>query len=316
MRLESLKCRIGERVRSDSTVLVTGAAGFVGSNLVSALRASVPSAELLGLDRLPVSGDYDSWLEVDLCNEGRLRTLLNQFRVDAVVHLAAQSYVPDSISRHADYVRDNVLGTSTLLSVLQDLPEIPRVILASSCEVYGDQLAPANEAVATRPKSPYAATKLSQESLLQASWAGFGTPYSVFRFFNNYGPGQQENRLLPQILRSAATGRPFILHGDGSAIRDWIDVRDTCEAVVRALGIPASEIPPVVNIASQTPLSVTDVLEVVQGHGLAVEIKAGDTMPGHLESAIADAELARSSLGWKPERTLQQYLDEILRDRL
>ncbi|WNG84191.1 NAD-dependent epimerase/dehydratase family protein [Mycobacterium sp. ITM-2016-00316] len=300
-------------MRDGSTVLVTGAAGFIGSNLVGALSEALPTARIVGLDREPNPGNYKRWLTVDLADKDEVRQTLATLEVDLVIHLAAQAYVPGSLERPEDYVRDNVLATSNLLVALQERIVIPPIILASSCEVYGDQLDQTDEAVDPAPKSPYAATKLAQEHLIEASAAAFDVRYVICRLFNNFGPGQQHNRLVPSAIRAALRNEPFQLCGDGTAVRDWIDVRDTCAAIAQIARLRCEGVPTRLNLGAECPLAVAEVLaEVEHTFQLRLCITRQDDMPGHLRTTIANSQLARDALGWLPTRHLRDYLNEVL----
>lgn len=302
------RMRQGAKVR----VLITGAGGFVGGHLLQALRMGIPNVEVAGLDRSRPKPEFDRWYELDLRRRWEVERACLVERPEMVVHLAAQTYVPDSILWPGEFVQDNVLGTANLLSVLNHLSPGPAVILTSSCEVYGNRAEAAKEAAVPAPRSPYAATKLAQEHLVEASAAGFGNRYLILRLFNNFGPGQQPNRLLPQALRAALGGGEFELHGDGSAMRDWLDVRDTCEAVVQAIRAEVSGLPPILNLSAERPLSVSGVIDAVErAFACRIAIRKVEPMNGHLQMSIGDASAAREALSWTPRRSLDDYLREL-----
>jgi nucleoside-diphosphate-sugar epimerase len=227
------------RGRQMTTILVTGAAGFVGRHLIDALKRKVPGAVVIGLDRDPeIPPRCDRRIVCDLTHTRVFQALDVVGPIDRVIHLAAQSFVHFSLKRPDIYVQDNVLATSNLLQALAGQPSLKRFVLVSSCEVYGDTQSPAAETHPLKPRTPYAASKLAQEYFALSAIEHQRLPAVICRLFNNYGAGQQSNRLIPRIMETIRSAREFELIGDGSQKRDWVAVEDTCDALIRLLCEP------------------------------------------------------------------------------
>ncbi len=226
------------------------------------LRASNSDCTLIGVDRRQITGSYDFKVTADLADK-RHYARIPLDSVQGVIHLAARSFVHDSVARHADYVRDNTLATSLLLSWAGSQSPDAHVILASSCEVYGD-IEDATPDSPLRPKSPYAATKVSQEMLSYAAHHTFGLSVTICRFFNVFGHGQQRNRLIPQVIRALTHGDDLRVTGDGHQVRDWIHVRDLCESLTAILNSGSPDQVQILNIAARQPASVLQIAQIFE----------------------------------------------------
>jgi dTDP-glucose 4,6-dehydratase len=294
------------------TALVTGAAGFIGRHLIAALSES-PRTKIIGLDRRPDIPECDRHVVCDLTQPHTLPTLQALEPIDYVVHLAAQSHVHFSLSRPDLYVQDNVLGTSNLIEALASHRSIKRFILVSSCEVYGNTQTLAKESHVLRPRTPYAASKLAQETFALSAIEHQGLPTVVGRLFNNYGRGQQANRLIPRIMQALEHDRPFELTGDGSQVRDWIAVEDTCRALIRILLSPDVSTGDILNINSEEVYSVAQLIElceVASKKSMLVRRMQKDT--GHLEVSTGDASRLRAVTGWRASLDLKSFIRSIV----
>jgi nucleoside-diphosphate-sugar epimerase len=293
-------------------VLITGAAGFIGKHLAVALREQLADAFVIGLDRNPDMPGCDETIVCDLADADVLQTLPSLEPLDYVVHLAAQSYVHFSLQRPDLYIRDNILATSNLVQALAPHRSLRRFLLVSSCEVYGDAQAPSVETDLPRPRTPYAATKLAQEHIALCATEHQQLPTVVCRLFNNYGRGQQGNRLIPRLMQALEHDRTFEMVGDGNQARDWIAVEDTVEALLTVLLGTAVSRGEVLNVASGEVHSVLEVVklcEAATGRSMLVNQSPKDV--GHLQMSAGDASKLRSLTGWAPRRTLPDFLADL-----
>ncbi len=259
-------------------VLLTGGAGFIGSNLARRLACSKDVSEVIALDDLS-TGTVSNLDEVDSEAHDKVHfvfgsildsDLVNELMRDthAVVHLAARPSVPRSIDDPMATHRVNVDGTMTVLEAVRAQRARPYVVFSSSSSVYGaNRTLPKHEALATLPRSPYAASKLTGESYLLAYQESFDVPALVFRFFNVFGPLQQPGHayaaVVPMFLHAALTGEPVPIHGDGLQTRDFTFVGTVAEIITRAVvGRIVSSTP--VNLAFGTRFSLLDLLAKVE----------------------------------------------------
>ncbi|AGB21753.1 dTDP-D-glucose 4,6-dehydratase [Mycobacterium sp. JS623] len=297
-----------------TTILITGAAGFVGRHFAKALARAVPEAVLVGLDR-----DFDmpgchQRIVCDLADTHVFQTLQAVGPIDYVVHLAARSDVHFSLARPDIYIRDNVLATSNLIQALGQHRSIKRFLSVSSCEVYGNTPRPAVETDLPKPRTPYAASKLAQEHIALSAIDHQSIPTVVCRLFNNYGHGQQANRLIPRILQAIHRDEKFELVGDGSQTRDWVSVQDTCDALIRLLFEPKVQLGDIFNISAEEVYSVLQVLELCEASSnRSLLTDRSNKDPGHLEKSSGNGEKLRSVTGWRPRETLRAFLDSVVK---
>ena len=234
-------------------ILVTGGAGFIGSNFIHSLLQSEEPIKIINLDALTYAGSLDNLTSVadderytfingNICDRELVVNLLRQYQIDAVVHFAAESHVDRSITNPSQFIETNVVGTMSLLDAcrrvwleekLLPLRDV-RFHHVSTDEVYGT-LQPDDpafsETTAYAPNSPYAASKASSDHLVRAYHHTYGLPVTVTNCSNNYGPYQFPEKLIPLILRNALAGKPLPVYGDGQQIRDWLYVADHCAAI-------------------------------------------------------------------------------------
>lgn len=254
-------------------VLVTGGAGFISSNMIRHLLAATPY-EVVSLDALTYAGNLENLADVmsherlafvhgDIRDEQLVRDVVSQ--VDVIVNAAAESHVEKSIADGAkEFVTTNVEGTQILLDAIRATP-VERFVLISSSEVYGTaERAPMDEEHPLNPRSPYAATKAGADRLAYAYWTTYGLPIVIVRPFNNYGPRQHPEKVVPRFITQALSDEPLTIHGDGHASRDWLYVDDDAEAIetiVEAdLELVAGQ---VLNVATGVDISVADRKSVV-----------------------------------------------------
>jgi dTDP-glucose 4,6-dehydratase len=227
-------------------VLVTGGAGFIGSNFVRYFLRVHPDYKVVNLDKLTYAGNLDNLTDVqshpnyqfvrgDICDLDCLRGVLRQ-GIDAVVHFAAESHVDRSIADAREFLPTNVQGTFTLLEAAR-YAKVSRFLHVSTDEVYGSQGRDeeADEESLLKPNSPYAASKAASDLVVRACWKTYGFPAVITRSSNNYGPNQYPEKLIPLMITNAVEGKKLPVYGDGLNERDWIFVEDHCRALDEVL---------------------------------------------------------------------------------
>jgi GDP-4-dehydro-6-deoxy-D-mannose reductase len=302
-------------------VLVTGGNGFVGKHLLVRLREA--GHEVISSGRA-AEGSVD--LAIDLADEASLRRALEASRPEAVVHLAAQASVPESLRDPLATYEINVLGTARLFAAVQAVfaRERPRVLVASTGEVYGArELAdyPLRETLAPQPATPYGASKVAAEAIASAAMRHSAIPTICTRAFNHIGAGQSDRFAVASFARQLAEiaiGGPSVLYvGNLTARRDFLDVRDVASAYVALLerGEPGETY----NVCSGTPVSVQDVLRrLVMIARVPVEIREDPARmrPSEVPVYFGDNTKLRSTTGWAPEHSLAHALREVYEDEV
>jgi len=326
-------------------ILVTGGAGFIGSNLVRQLILETEHM-VVNVDKLTYAGNLASlnglqdhprhrFVQQDIADTGCMRALLAEHQVDAVMHLAAESHVDRSIDGPADFLHTNVLGTFSLLQAAREHREgldaerraAFRFLHVSTDEVYGS-LHPDEEAftehTAYRPRSPYSATKASSDHLARAWHETYGLPVIVTNCSNNYGPFQFPEKLLPVVILKCLRGESVPVYGQGDNVRDWLHVADHCRALrlVVERGVPGETY----NIGGGNEWrnidlvrTICGIMDQVQPAGQPHEklITFVADRPGHdFRYAIDSAKIQRE-LGWCPQekadsgfrKTVSWYLE-------
>ena len=291
-------------------ILVTGGAGFISSNMIRHLLQET-GHEVVTMDALTYAGNLENLS--DVMDHERLRFIHGDIRdvrdvaaalegVDVIVNAAAESHVSKSIEQGgAEFVTTNVVGTQVLLDAIREQP-VERFILISSSEVYGTAVGdPMTEDHPLNPRSPYAATKAGGDRLAYSYWTTYDLPISIIRPFNNYGPYQHPEKVIPRFIIQALTDQPLTIHGNGAASRDWLHVRDTAEAITRACEVPVEQISgETINVATGVDESVEQIadmiLELLQK---PAELKAHvHDRPGQVDRHIGSTDKAEQLLGW------------------
>ncbi|MDZ7780401.1 MAG: dTDP-glucose 4,6-dehydratase [Gemmatimonadota bacterium] len=316
--------------------LVTGGAGFIGSNFVRHLLAERLDAEVVSLDSLTYAGNLDNLAEVegdmrhtfvhgDICDAGLVDELMSG--IDVVFHLAAESHVDRSIEADTPFVRTNVTGTAVLLSAALR-HGVGRFVQVSTDEVYGelpwrdpgadhDPAPRFTEDTPLAPRSPYSATKAAADHLAHAYHATHGLDVVVTRCSNNYGPYQHPEKLIPLMITRALAEEPLPVYGDGLHVRDWIHVSDHCAGLLAAAERGrAGRVYNFGGDAERTNLSVVRTLLDVLGKPETL-IEYVTDRPGHDRRYAIDFSRAEAELGWRPTRdftdgladTVQWYLE-------
>ncbi len=310
-------------------VLVTGAAGFIGSNLVHYLVKQRPSWDIVALDLLTYAGNLKNldillsenkirFARTDIADEASLSTLFETERFDLVFHLAAESHVDRSILSAAEFVRTNVMGTQALLDAAL-ATKVGRFVHISTDEVYGS-LGPTGAFVETTPldpTSPYAASKAASDLMVLAACKTHGMNASITRCTNNYGPYHFPEKLIPLFITNALEDKRVPLYGDGMNVRSWLYVTDHCDALLRVA--EKGRAGEVYNIggSQEAELPNRDVtFMILDNLGKSRDLieKVGDR-PAHDRRYAIDYSKINAELGWKPQtpfpegivRTIEWY---------
>jgi len=306
-------------------VLVTGGAGFIGSNFVLRLRRERPDVAIVNVDLLTYAGNLENlaglqedgghvFVRADVADRPAMEAVFAAHRPDGVLHFAAESHVDRSILDATPFVRNNVAGTQVLLD-LSRAHGVRRYLQVSTDEVYGT-LGPAGkftEDTPLAPNSPYAASKAAADLLVRAAVHTHDLPAVVTRCSNNYGPFQFPEKLIPLMIVNALEGRPLPVYGDGLQVRDWLHVEDHCAALwtVFERGRPGS----VYNIGGNNEQTNLDVVRAIlrelgRGEDLIRYVK---DRPGHDRRYAIDARRIRDELGWEPSRRFEEALPDTVR---
>ncbi len=306
-------------------ILITGGAGFIGSNYVYTHLEAHPEDELTVLDALSYSGHRSHLSEAEARGlrfiEGRIedrdlvRALFEESAFDAVVHFAAESHVDRSIENPALFVVTNVLGTQTLLDAARDFG-VKRFHHISTDEVYGDlgfgTTDLFTEDSPIRPSSPYSATKAASDFLVLSYLRTYGLPVTISRCSNNYGPYQSTENLIPLLISKASRNEPLPLYGTGRNVRDWLFVQDHCEAVLAIL--KRGKIGEIYNIGGGGERENLQVARTV----LSSLAKSEDLIhfvpdrKGHDERYGMDYSKISQDLGWKPRISFEEGMQQTI----
>lgn len=293
--------------------LITGVAGFLGSNLANYLVRE--GHQVRGLDDLS-AGDPQALSPLVLFTRGdvndrpKLWTLLQE--VDCVYHLAARVSVPESVLYPREYNAVNVGGTVSLMEAMRDVG-VRRVVFISSGAVYGDRgEQPLKEEARPNPRSPYAVSKLAAEYYVRTIGDLWGIETVILRVFNAYGPGQHlppsHAPVIPHYLRQALRGSTLVMHGDGSQTRDYVYVDDVVSAMISAATAPGIN-QMILNIGSGVETSVRDLVRLImEVLGMKVEAIANPRSDPGVSRMRADITLASERLGYQPRFTLEEGL--------
>jgi len=232
--------------------------------------------------------------------------------VDVIVNAAAESHVEKSIAEGArEFVTTNVEGTQILLDAIREAP-VERFILISSSEVYGTaERAPMDEEHPLNPRSPYAATKAGADRLAYAYYVTYGLPIVIVRPFNNYGPRQHPEKVIPRFITQALRDKPLTIHGDGHASRDWLYVDDDAEAIEAVIAAPLEHVAgEVLNVATGLDIPVTDIADaVLEALGKPASLKTHVTeRPGQVDRHIGSTEKIERLTGWRARTSFDDGL--------
>ncbi|MGE0739449.1 dTDP-glucose 4,6-dehydratase [Sulfurimonas sp.] len=331
----------------NKTILVTGCAGFIGSNFVPYFLEKYPQYNLVNLDLLTYAGDLENLKEVeqnprykfikgDICNLELVEFLFNEYDIQGVIHFAAESHVDNSIKNPDVFVRTNVNGTFTLLDVAykywMEKPFIYkdkyvdcRFHHISTDEVYGTlgESGLFTELTPYAPNSPYSASKASSDMIVRSYHHTYGMNTVITNCSNNYGPKQHDEKLIPTIIRNALKGNPIPIYGDGKNIRDWLYVLDHCKGIdlVYHKG-KAGEVYNIGGRNERTNLQIVDRICTILDERVPKErsykelITFVEDRAGHDRRYAIDATKLENELGWRADenfksgiiKTIEWYL--------
>lgn len=316
------------------TILVTGGAGFIGSNFVH-IALQRQDVHIINLDKLTYAGNLDSLRDIekaehytfvngDICDQTVVEELFFKYKPMAIVHFAAESHVDRSIDSPAEFIRTNINGTFTLLEAARkywrDLEDSDknkfRFLHISTDEVYGTlgETGYFTEETPYAPNSPYSASKAASDHLVRAYYHTYGLPVLMTNCSNNYGPYQFPEKLIPLMILNALEGKPLPIYGNGLNVRDWLYVEDHCRAILTVLekGVPGEKY----NIGGhneKTNISIVhtlcDILDARQprtdGQSYRDQITFVKDRPGHDLRYAIDASKIERELGWVPAETFE-----------
>ena len=305
------------------TVLITGGAGFIGSNLVEYLHDKY-NYKTVVLDCLTYAGNitnlrkvWDSprfeFIHGNICNASLVDELVS--RSDMIVHLAAESRVTRSIHDNLTFFMTDVLGTQILCNSICKHKNVQRFIHVSTSEVYGTAWElPMGEDHPLQPMSPCAAAKCGADRLVHSYWRTYGIPAIILRLFNNYGPRQHLEKVIPRFITSVILNEPIRIHGDGKAARDYVHVDDTCRAIDLVLHHKDSLAGGEFNVGSGLPTSLNLLAATIK---LILEkpkhpIEHTEDRPGQVKMHKADCTDLWANTKWKSEIELDKGLQRTV----
>jgi len=299
-------------------ILVTGGAGFIGSNFVRMVLAEHPDVYVVNLDKLTYAGNLENLAEVqshdrysfvhgDICDGPLVERLIDEHGIDVIVNFAAESHVDRSITGPKIFIETNVTGTLTLLQAARD-KSVERFLQVSTDEVYGSLGSEGKftEQTPLSPNSPYSASKAAADHLVRAFGHTWGLKHNITRCSNNYGPYQFPEKLIPLMIHNALHDKELPVYGDGLQVRDWLYVYDHCTAIWRVLERAApGEAYNIGGCNEKTNLEVLDVILTRLNKPKTLIRHVKDRL-GHDRRYAIDACKIITELGWKPSVTFEQ----------
>jgi len=309
------------------TILITGGAGFIGSNFVKYIMNKYPKYKILILDALTYAGSVDNLPQLlignasdrgefwygNITNANLVDTLVRRSTI--IVHFAAETHVTRSIYDNTLFFHTDVLGTQTIANaVCKHKNTIERFIHISTSEVYGTALTESmDENHPLNPSSPYAAAKVGADRLVYSYWNTYKIPAIIIRPFNNYGPRQHLEKVIPRFITSSILKEPMRIHGDGSAKRDFVYVEDVCSALDVVMHADLNKvIGEVFNVGSGKDISIGDIAKTITR---VMQSSSSTTIvdrPGQVIRHTANINKIQNVLGWKPETSWVDGLNKTI----
>jgi dTDP-glucose 4,6-dehydratase len=305
-------------------ILVTGGAGFIGSNFVRWILTEQPDCFIVNLDKLTYAGNLENlegflehpnhiFVKADICDGKIVEEIIDKHKIQTIINFAAESHVDRSIIAPKVFIETNVTGTLTLLQAVCD-KKTERFIQISTDEVYG-QLGPTGkftEETPLSPNSPYSASKAAADLLVKAFGHTWGLNYNITRCSNNYGPYQFPEKMIPLMINNALNDKPLPVYGDGLHVRDWIHVEDHCRAIWKVL--TEGKNGETYNTGSSCEKKNIDVVKTIlkllkKPESLITFVK---DRPGHDRRYAMDASKITSQLDWKPQIPFEEGLKKTI----
>ena len=305
-------------------LLVTGGAGFIGSNFVRMVLSEHTDCFIVNLDKLTYAGNLENlagfenhpnhkFIRGDICNGTLIENIIDEYKIDVIINFAAESHVDRSITEPKVFIQTNVTGTLTLLEAARD-KKLERFIQISTDEVYGS-LGPEGkftELTPLSPNSPYSASKAAADQLVEAFGHTWGVKYNISRCSNNYGPYQFPEKLIPLMINNALNDKELPIYGDGLYVRDWLYVYDHCTAIWKVL----AEAPPgeVYNIGGCNEKANLEVIALILNRLEKPKslIKHVKDRPGHDRRYAIEAEKIMTELRWQPSVSFEEGINKTI----
>jgi dTDP-glucose 4,6-dehydratase len=324
-------------------VLITGGAGFIGSNFVHYLYNSSPGINFINIDALTYAGNIKNlegfeniknyhFVHGNICDRELLKSLFTNYNIDTVVHFAAESHVDRSIKGPLPFIETNIVGTAILLEAAREAWKVDNTAIKheyrfhhiSTDEVFGSLNSgdpPFAETTPFSPNSPYAASKAASDHLVLSYFHTYGLPVTISNCSNNYGPYQFPEKLIPLIILNALSNKPLPLYGDGMQIRDWLYVEDHCEAIFQILkkgmvgetyNLGGNNQPTNLEIVN-TICHLLDELVPRKDHlSYEKQIRYVKDRPGHDRRYAMNITKIKNMLGWQPKEQLESGLQRTI----
>jgi dTDP-glucose 4,6-dehydratase len=305
-----------------SRILITGGAGFIGSNFIRYMIEKYPNYEFINLDALTYCGNLENlkgvdenknykFIKGDITDKILVDNLMQD--VNYVVNFAAESHVDRSIKDPEIFIKSNILGTQNLLNAAKKY-NIKKFLQVSTDEVYGSlgKNGFFTEKTPLQPNSPYSATKAGADLMVRAYYNTFNLPVNITRCSNNYGPYQFPEKLIPLMISNAIEGKSLPIYGDGKNIRDWLHVYDHCTAI--DLVLHKGAVGEVYNIGGHNEKQNIEIVKLILSELNKDEslIKFVDDRLGHDKRYAIDSNKIRRELGWKPKYTFETGIVETI----
>ena len=305
------------------SLLITGGAGFIGSNFVHHILAKYPECRVIVYDKLTYAGNLDnlrdiaddprySFVRGDICDAALVEQVVQEHRIDSIVNFAAETHVDRNILEPGSYIHTDVYGTHVLLEAVRKLG-LRRMVHVSTDEVYGSVTEGSSvETDILLPNSPYSASKAGGDLMCRAFHVTYGVPVVVTRGSNNFGPHQYPEKVIPLFITNALDNKPLPLYGDGLNVRDWIYVLDHCEAIdLMLLEGQDGETYNVGGDRELTNLELTETILDMMGKPRSL-IQLVEDRPGHDRRYSLDSSKIHE-VGWRPRRRFEEALERTVR---
>lgn len=305
-------------------LLVTGGAGFIGTNFVRMLLKKSPETMIINYDALTYAGNLESlsdcldtpkhiFVQGDIRDKEAVRNIIAEHKIDGIINFAAESHVDRSIAAPAIFIETNVIGTLNLLEAARDMG-VKRFLQVSTDEVYGSLGAQGkfNESSPVKPNSPYSASKAGADHLVHAFHKTYGLDTVVTRSSNNYGPCQFPEKMIPLCINNALNNRKIPVYGDGLQVRDWLYVYDHCAAIWEAF--KKGRKGEVYNIGGGNEMSNLQMIKIIfrllkKDESLISFVK---DRPGHDRRYAIDASKMMIELGWAPSVSFEEGISKTV----